>query len=291
MLTHLNDAPVAPRRVVVLGAGGFIGKALCLRLAADGIETLPLGSRTLDLAVAGAAEQLADQLHADDSVVMLSALTPDKGKGTGELLRNLAMAHHVRLALARAPVRHLVYVSSDAVYPLAAALVSEGSPAAPTDLYGSMHLSRELMLAGLDNLPLATLRPTLTYGPGDTHNAYGPNRFFRAARGEGRIALFGGGEETRDHVLVDDVARLIAEVLRRRSSGVLNVATGRSVSFAELATRIAAFGGGVQVVPSERRNAITHRHFDTTARIRAFPAFAFTPLERGLELMNAAETI
>jgi nucleoside-diphosphate-sugar epimerase len=42
---------------------------------------------------------------------------------------------------------------------------------------------------------------------GDPHNGYGPNRFRRLAAAGQEIVLFGGGEERRDHVLVDDVAR------------------------------------------------------------------------------------
>src|SRR3546814_11446336 len=63
------------------------------------------------------------------------------------------------------------------------------------------------------------LRPTLIYGAEDTHNSYGPNRLRRMARKDARITLFGAGEETRDHISVDDVYRLILLTLRHRSEG------------------------------------------------------------------------
>ena len=37
------------------------------------------------------------------------------------------------------------------------------------------------------------IRPTLVYGPGDTHKGYGPNKFINLALKK-RISLFGNGE-------------------------------------------------------------------------------------------------
>ena len=140
-------------------------------------------------------------------------------------------------------------MSSDAVYPFTAGETSEASCAEPTDLYGAAHLAREIMVRGAAKCPVAILRPTLIYGAGDTHNSYGANRFRRMARKEGRITLFGEGEETRDHVPIDDIVALIDLVLEHRSSGTLNLVSGRSVSFGELARMVAAqFSSPVDIV-------------------------------------------
>ena len=79
MLIHQNAGPEQPARVVVLGAGGVLGKPLLARLRADGIATLGIGSADIDLQAAGAAERLQTVLRADDAVVFLSALTPRQG--------------------------------------------------------------------------------------------------------------------------------------------------------------------------------------------------------------------
>ena len=103
------------------------------------------------------------------------------------------------------------------------------------------------------------------------------------AHKEGRITLFGEGEETRDHILGDDVAALTLLMLRHRSSGMLNVATGQSITYAELAKKVAVlFNEPIDIVSTPRQNLITHRHFDVTALHKAFPTFTFTPLDEGL---------
>ena len=159
--------------------------------------------------------------------MFLSALTPDKGRDSGTLMRNLAMCRAVCEATRAVEIAQLVYASSDAVYSFATTLISEATPPVPIDLYGVMHRARELMLASEAKAPVAVLRLTAIYGAGDTHNSYGPNRFLRQALKDGRIALFGNGEETRDHLHVDDAVDLILKVISHGSTGALNLASGK----------------------------------------------------------------
>ena len=91
--------------------------------------------------------------------------------------------------------------------------MTERSPVAPSTMHGMMHAARELIFRTDIAAPFAVLRPTLIYGAGDPHSGYGPNRFRRqAAKGE-PILIFGEGEEKRDHVAVEDVARLAVLIL------------------------------------------------------------------------------
>lgn len=278
-----NEEPRPPARVVVLGGRGFVGGELLKALTGAGIPALAPTRAELDLGAPDAGERLGALLQPGDAVVVLAALTPDKGRGLRPFVANIAIGAAVAHALERGRPAHVVYVSSDAVYPMDVGRISEASCAQPPDLYGMMHLAREAMLAAASPAPLAVLRPTLLYGARDTHNSYGPNRLRRTAHADGRITLFGEGEETRDHVLVDDAVALIMLVLHHRSRGLLNVATGQSVNYAELARKVAAqFDGPVEVAGTPRQTPITHRHFDVTALHKAFPTFRFTPLDEGL---------
>lgn len=293
MLEHLNDPPTAPSRVVVMGAGGFVGAAACKRLEAEGIEVLGLTRREVDLLAEGADERLAARLRGDDAVVMVSALAPCKTNDM--LIDNLRMMGNVCAAVAAVPLRQLVYISSDAVYADKPIPLSERSPTAPETLHGVMHLAREVMLrAAIAETPLAVLRPSLLYGAADPHNGYGPNRFRRAAAEGSDIVLFGEGEERRDHVLIDDLAEVIRLVLYHRSAGVLNVACGEVASFRDVAELVAShFDPPPAIKGSPRRGPMPHdgyRPFDIGACREAFPAFRYTPLAEGLAKVHAAAT-
>ena len=283
MITHQNTQPQKPTRVVLLGARGFIGTAIRRQIEAQGMPATALTSAELDLAEATAADKLAALLKPSDAVVMLAALTPDKGRDIATLIKNLTMMQSVCAALEKSGCAHLVYFSSDAVYDTAISRVTEDTPASPQDLYGAMHYTREIMARSLAKVPVLVLRPTLVYGLGDTHNSYGPNRFRRAAQKDGKITLFGGGEETRDHIHVDDVAALTVRCLLHKSTGTLNVATGISKSFYEIAEIAAAqFGNRIEIITTPRTNPVTQRHYDVTSLIKAFPNFRFIALEDGI---------
>lgn len=283
MTTQQNTLPKIPARVVLLGARGFIGTALKKQLDAQGVPVLALTSADVDLAAAGATDALAALFRPTDAVVMLAALTPDKGRDTATLIKNLTMMQSVCAALEKTGCAHLVYFSSDAVYNSALSRVTEATEPSPKDLYGAMHYTREIMARNLGKIPVLILRPTLVYGLDDTHNSYGANRSRRSAQRNATITLFGDGEETRDHVHVDDVAALTLRCLLHASIGTLNIATGVSTSFRDVAELVALqFKTPVEITTTPRANPVTHRHYDVTDLIKAFPDFRFTALADGV---------
>lgn len=282
MLEHLNQSPAKPQRVVIIGAGGFVGGAIRKRLETGGIPVLALTRRELDLLSDDAAAKLGRLLQPADSVVVVSALAPVKT--VPMLMQNLRMAEAVCAALSQAALSHVLYISSDAVYADDANPVTESSYCAPSTLHGMMHAARELMLKNATAAPVAMLRPTLIYGAADPHSGYGPNRFRRQADAGEPITIFGDGEERRDHVFVDDVAALAARIIACRSRGELNAVTGVSTSFHDIAQMVARLHGGkVQKVarPGPRPHLL-HRFFDITGTLKAFPDFRFTTLEEGI---------
>ncbi len=284
MLTR-QTSPFRPTRVVLLGAQGFLVSRLRAVLESARTPVHAVGSRDVDLTAPGAAGALGSALREGDSVVFLSAITPDKGKGIDALMANLRMAEQVCTALAKVRPGHVVYISSDAVYRETEPFIDERGPADSPSLYGTMHALRERMLmqAVGTETPIAVLRPTLIFGAGDTHNSYGANRFICAAAADRHITLFGEGEEQRDHVFVDDVVRIVQLVLEHRSSGTLNVVTGQSISFGDLAHKVAAIAGDVVVEGRSRAVVpILHRHYDPTALFRTFPDFRFTSRDEAL---------
>ncbi|MDC0349114.1 NAD(P)-dependent oxidoreductase [Alphaproteobacteria bacterium] len=284
MLNHINKEKINPSRVVLLGGNGFVGQEIFNSLKKENIPTLSISSKDIDLTQESSVEKLSSLLKESDSLVFLSALTPDKGRGIEAFEKNIKMAIHVAKAIEIRTVSHLVYLSSDAVFSMGEPLVTEETTPIPEDLYGLMHLTREKLMA-MTFQNTAIIRPTLVYGAKDTHNSYGPNRIRRMADEKKEITLFGGGEETRDHILVTDLAQLILNILKHKSTGQLNAVTGQSISYFDLAKEIASLYQSVKVTLTERKNPITHRHFDNTNVFKCFPSFQFTPLKDGLRIV------
>lgn len=285
MLTHQVKANPG-EKVLILGCNGFIGKALTQALKGSDFTLDTVSSKDIDLTDPKAVVPLAEKIKKCDHLVMLSCLTPDKGKGPDIVIKNLLMGKHVCEALLQQEKPpHVIYFSADAVYNLDESLIHEETSPSPMDTYGSMHRTRELMF--LETVPhqLAIIRSTLVYGPGDSHNSYGPNRFRREAFKEGSITMFGEGEDTRAHIYIDDLVRLTVLVLKNNSLGIFNGATDESVSFEKLAIIISQFfDKPIKIVKKPRASEPTHRYFDASRCYEAFPGFTFTPLKEGLTI-------
>ncbi len=284
MLQHLHATPRLPERVVVVGSGSFVGEAAIRRLERDGVPILPLARKDVDLEAEGAADRLAAAFRPTDAALLVAAIAPCKDSGM--LVANMKIVRAMSEALRRSPVAHVVNVGSDAVYRDSDDPLTESSCAEPGSLHGVMHLARELVLSTEHSIPFASVRPTLIYGARDPHNGYGPNRFRRLAAEGKEIVLFGEGEERRDHVLVDDVAELLARVVLHRSTGVLNAATGTVVSFRRVAELVVGrFDRPVPIRGSPRKGPMPHggyRPFDPRGTRAAFPDFSYCPIEAGI---------
>lgn len=285
MLQHLNSVETKPSRVVVIGAGGFVGSTTVKNLQSKDIATVAIAREQVDLLQANAEHALAEFIQPNDALVILATIAPCKN--AAQLIDNLQMMQTVCNVIKdkAAQLSHVVYISSDAVYADDVALATEDSKQQPSSFHGMMHMARELMVkAVVGNIPLAILRPSILFGLKDPHNGYGPNKFFRLAQQEQTITLFGGGEEQRDHIYIEDVAEVIALTLMHRSKGTLNIATGKSHSFRDIADQVVMIAAkNVKVEPTARQNPITHRHFDITACRQAFPSFKYTDLTAGFK--------
>lgn len=289
MAENMNANATAPARVVVIGAGGFVGSAIAKAAQGRGFDVLPLGRGEVDLLADGSGDALKGRLAAGDAVVFVSALAPCKDYVMFD--QNIRMAKNALDGLVGLPLSQLLYISSDAVYSDFDGPLTEASVTAPDNLHGQMHVARELMFAAAlaetsPDTVFASLRPTLIYGAADPHNGYGPNRFRRLALAGETIALFGNGEERRDHVSVLDVAELAVRMLAHRTRGALNATTGRVASFLELAEMAIGFSGqAIEIENLPRSGPMPHngyRPFDPSEVQRLFPDFAFADLEEGL---------
>ncbi len=153
----------------------------------------------------------------------------------------------------------LIFSSTRAVYGSPETLpVPETAATTPKGMYAVTSLAAEKMILiynSIYGIKSCVLRITNGYGPGQQmRKPYGvANWFVRQVIDGNKIKLMGDGKNLRDFLYVDDISdALIAAALSEKADGeVFNVASGKGVSFVELAKAVISScgGGSYEFVP------------------------------------------
>ena len=288
------------KRVVILGHSGYVGTHLKSWLASEhsDLETYGLSFPYIDLTDINRLGELPDLLNKETVVVILSGLKKQFGDSLDIFNQNIAMVTNVCRTLDKHPVNHIVFFSSAEVYGdnVDDTELTEDSTVQPASYYGIAKFASEGLLRKLverdDQGSLLILRPALIYGPNEQQTFYGPTGFVRAMLGDDPITLWGDGEELREFLYIDDLIHIVATLALSGRTGVVNVASGTSRTFNDIAEIIAGVvDTPVEIRSRERTRPKVNQGFHNHRLTNILPDFPFTNLEDGIMTIIEAERL
>ncbi len=224
-------------KVVVTGAGGFLGRAVTSALKASGHRPIGLSRRTFDYSTTS----LEQTFRGVDAVIHLAA-TRGGAESITEFLDDVALTERIAESAGKAGVRSMILTSSISVYdPTVALPWFESNCGIPRNTYGISKLASEnvaLNAARRSGVRTVVLRLGHLYGAHED-NDHMINVFFRNAGAGQRLRVCPPSERRRDLTLVDDAAAgVIAALISPSAKGIYNIGGGDFVSNYEIATSI-----------------------------------------------------
>jgi GDP-L-fucose synthase len=289
-------------RVLVTGAGGFLGGHLVERLAADGHDVFQARRRDYDLtAMADTARLFADAepelvFHLAAEVGGIGANRANPGR---YWYANVVMGAHVLEQSRIHGVGKVVVTGTVCAYPKHTAVpfreddLWNGYPEETNAPYG---VAKKAVLVGGQayreqyGLNVIHLLPANMYGPRDNFDLESshviPALIRKMLDSTDEVVLWGDGSPTREFLYVDDcVEGLVLAAASYDGAEPVNLGTGVETSIRELAETIADVTGfeGEITWDTSMPNGQPRRSLDASRAAELFGFRAGTPLRAGLE--------
>ncbi len=237
-------------RVLVTGGAGFIGSHVCAALLECGHdvtvvddlsrgfrELVPEGARLIEGSLAD--PRLVEWLRGHEAVIHMAGFI-EVARSVAEpvLFAENNIVNSVRLleAMRLAGVPTIVFSSSACVYGAPQRLpIREDDPlGAQANPYGATKVAIETFVTTyhhLYDMDAMILRYFNPYGPGELHDpeTHAIPNFIRATLMGEPVPLYWNGDQVRDFIYVEDLARAHVAVLGRRGLDVFNVGSETGV--------------------------------------------------------------
>lgn len=294
------------RRVVVLGASGFLGSAMATHLASLGHEVIAYWRQpksevanlpNVQSVIADLRDTwiLSDVIENADVVYHFASATHPSlfyANPSAEYWEALQPLLVMMETAARGKVRKIVFPSSGGtIYAASEKARTEESRLDPKSPYAIFKLAAEQLLLHADRLGQLSVdifRIGNPYGPGQRAR---PGQgvlphWIDAIQNKRPIKVFGDGSAERDYVFIEDLCRMMAvSTDRLDESGIYNLGTGKAVSLNELLGHIQSHLSEPHPVENVPGRAVDVQSIalDTEKLLSLIPDFRFTPLTDGIQ--------
>ena len=230
------------RKIVLLGSSGFIGKNIVEYFKKQERKVVGFDSKTCDLLDFNLVDRKLDFLSSEDTLVVTSSITRLVENSIESMNKNILMIQNLIDKLATKKVKQLIFFSSIDVYGIKNTpyLIDESTALNPDDYYATSKVISEYLLklfCSKYGVKLTILRLSGVYGRYD----YGKSTVAKIVTNiyNNKLAtIVGDSSLKRDFLYIDDLLKVLEQIIKSETEGIFNLATGSSISIEELIEKV-----------------------------------------------------
>lgn len=285
------------KRVIILGANGFIGSGLLKRFKEErDSEVLGFSSQDCNLLSLDSVKKALSNVSGQDVLVLAAAITRSRENTAESMMKNIQMVENTIKVVAQQRIAQAVFFSSVDVYGCLErkfpknVLITEKFALKPDDYYGTGKVACEVLLQnelrdkGVDVL---ILRLPGVFGPGDGAQSL-IGRFTQSIAQKGVVTVYGTGEDRRDYIYIDDVFQIVKSAIANRLNATVNLVSGQNYSIREIVDMISkAMDTPCRIEAKEvldtENERIKNMRFDPAFLRQCLPDFEIHDLSWGIK--------
>jgi GDP-L-fucose synthase len=294
-------------RIVVTGAGGFVGHALLAKFKERGYTNiLPVRRKEFDLTHESEVQRLYTELRPDVVMHMaaeVGGIGANRDNPGRYFFANLAMGMHLIEGARKHNIKKFLQVGTICAYPKFTPVpfreeeLWNGYPEETNAPYGIAKKALLVMCQAYRQqygLNAIYVLPVNLYGPHDNfhlHTSHVIPALIRKCveareRGDAEVVAWGSGSASREFLYVDDCAEgLLLALEKYDSPEPINLGNGREITIKDLTEMVARIAGfkGIIRWDSSKPDGQPRRCLDVSRAARELGFQAKTTLEDGLK--------
>lgn len=292
--------------ILVTGGAGFIGTHITKILLESGHDVtvldnlskskkenvdpkanLIIGDITDPKAVENALEGIDEVIHLAGLIVV-----PESVKDPILYCQNNVIGTiNLLEVMKKKNIKKIIFSSSACVYGTPSQLpITEEAPIQPDNPYGASKASVESFLQSYNanfGFDVVILRYFNPYGPGENHDpeTHAIPNFIKSTLAKKPIPLYWKGEQVRDFIYIEDLARAHTDVLNSKGFKIYNVGSETGVKIKDVLEKIFKIAGyTVPIDDLGKRAGDVEKNFASSKKIEKEVGWkAKTNLEQGLK--------